>query len=354
MPSRRSFLGAASLFASAQEAGVFPQADAIQDLLEEVIARRKIPGLTIAIANRERVIWEKAYGFADLENELPAKVTSRFRLASLSKPITAAAVMQLVEKGKIRLEADIREYVKTFPEKKHVVRVRHLLGHLGGIRSYRGAEMKSVTHYDSVRKSLEMFENDPLLHPPGTKYLYSTYGYNLLGAAVEEAAGMPYAEYVKRAILAPAGMKLTVPDDHYALIPGRVRGYLRRDDGGVVNADFADTSNKVPGGGWLGTAPDMARFALAFRQARLTRRDTVERMLTPMKLEDGSVKSYGMGWERYQDADDGIVGHTGSQKGTNTYLAMTLAGDAAVAIMTNLEGAKPKEIGSRVFAVLRA
>lgn len=328
----------------------------IEQILINEISRRQIPGLTIAIANRERIVWEKAYGFADLENNIPVKEASRFRIASLVKPMTAVGILQQVERGRMRLDADIREYVPSFPAKQWTVTVRQLLGHLGGIRHYdmtRG-ELQSVRHYTDVLTPLEIFAKDPLVHQPGTKYLYTTYGFNLLGAALQEAADVPYVDYIRSNIFAPARMANTAADDHFAIIPNRVRGYLRTSDNRVVNAVLADTSNKIPGGGYVSTAGDMVRFALAFRQTRLTKRETVELMLRQMRLADGTGTGYGMGWQLWGQQQSRILGHTGGQPGANSFLGMTVTGDWILAILTNLEGGAPKTIADLIFDVLRS
>lgn len=334
--------------------------DRLRSYLESEFAKRKIPGMTVAVANRERVVWEAAFGLADLENGTPMKESARFRLASISKPMTAIGVLQQVERGKMKLDADIRDYVPAFPQKAHMVTVRQLLGHLGGIRHYRAGEVESVRHYTDVLKPLEIFAGDPLVHAPGTKYLYTTYGYNLLGAALQAASGVNYVEYIRQNVLAPAGMKNVVPDDHYAIIEGRVRGYQKRKDGSVWNAALADTSNKIPGGGWLGTAGDIARLALAFRQCKLTKRETVELMLRTQRTATGAHVGYGMGWQIFRHLDPKvplekrIVGHGGSQPGTNTFLGMTLDASWSVAILTNLEGATPQTMVEAVIETLRA
>lgn len=364
MISRRGVLALApaalGLRAAAQDsapAALAPEKSLrIEQIVMAEISRRQIPGLTIAISNRERIVLEKAYGFADLENNSPTKESSRFRTASLVKPVTAVAVLQLVERGRIKLDAEIREYVPAFTPKQWPVTVRQLLGHLGGVRHYDNSrgEMVTTRHYNDIVAALDIFAKDPLVHQPGSKYLYTTYGYNLLGAAIQEAADVPYADYIRNNIFAPARMSSTVPDDHFAIIPNRVRGYMRTSDSRVVNAALADTSNKLPGGGYVSTAADMARFALAFRQTRLTKRETVDLMLRQMRLLDGTGTGYGMGWQIWGQGANRIIGHTGSQPGTNTFLGMTVAADWIVAIMTNLEGGAPKTIADMVFDTLRA
>ena len=353
---RRLFLTLPAALA-AQEA---PITAAVRTYLAGEMAKRKIPGLTVTVANKDRVVWEEAFGVADRENGTPMKETARFRLASIAKPMTAIAVLQLVERGRLKLDADIREYVPAFSQKPHVVTVRQLLGHLGGIRHYRPGEIESTRHYSDVMTPLAIFAGDALVHPPGTKFLYTTYGYNLLGAAVQTASGMSYADYVRQNVLAPAGMKSVVIDDHFAIIEGRVRGYQKRKDGSVWNAALSDTSNKIPGGGWLGTAGDMVRLALAFRQCKLTTPETVTLMLRTQRTKTGAHVGYGMGWQIFRHLDPQvplerrIVGHTGSQPGTNTFLGMTMDAGWSVAILTNLEGALPQTMGETVLEMLRA
>ena len=359
-PAAAAMIGGAAR-ATAQESGAPASLGGekiarVEAILAAEISRRQIPGLTIAVANRERVLWEKAYGFADLENNSPVKEGSRFRTASLAKPMTAVAVLQLVERGKMKLDAEIREYVPGFTPKQWPVTVRQLLGHLGGVRHYDNSrgEMQMTRHYNDVVAAIEIFAKDPLVHQPGTKYLYTTYGYNLLGAAVQEVADVPYVDYVRTNILGPARMANTVPDDHFAIIPNRVRGYMRTSDNRIVNAALADTSNKIPGGGYVTTAADMARFALAFRQTKLVKRETVELMLRQMRLADGTGTGYGMGWQIWGQGQTRIIGHTGSQPGTNTFLGMTVSADWITCILTNLEGGAPKTIADLVFDALRA
>ncbi len=131
-----------------------------------------------------------------------------------------------------------------------------------------------------------LFKDDPLAFEPGTKVLYSTYGYSLLGCAVEGAAGRPFAEVLREEVFAPAGMTSTQPDDVRALIPHRASGYVRDGSGELLNSALADTSYKVPGGGLCGTAPDVARFGLALLSGRLLDRPTLRQMLTPQKTRD--------------------------------------------------------------------
>ena len=171
------------------------------------MSRQNIPALSVAIAIDSRPSWSSGFGMSDLENFVPAKASTVYRLGSISKPITAVAAMQLVEKGKLDLDAPIQKYLPSFPQKPWPITARQLLGHLSGIRHYAGLEeVNSTRHYDDRLTPPQIFQNDPLLFEPGTKYSYSTYGYCLLGAAVEAAADFKFVEYLRRNVFEPAGM----------------------------------------------------------------------------------------------------------------------------------------------------
>src|SRR5262249_51825473 len=152
---------------------------------------------------------------------------------------------------------------------------RQLLGHLGGIRYYHvpeipysvseaDPEVGNTRHFDDgITGGLGFFANDPLVAPPGTHFNYSTQGYTLVGCAIEGASGKKYADSVRESVLTRAGMVHTRPDDRFAIIPSRTRFYSKDKSGGVMNAEFLDSSYKMPGGGWLSSASDLARFEAA-------------------------------------------------------------------------------------------
>lgn len=151
-----------------------PHAAAIRSaraFLQDSLVAKGIPGLSVAVTVNGEIVWSEAFGYADLENRVPATPLTRFRIASVSKPLTAAALMRLREEGKLELDAPVQRYVPSFPRKgEHTVTPRLLAGHLAGIRHYR-AENESVTagqkHYPTVTAGLEIFRDDPLLHPRG-------------------------------------------------------------------------------------------------------------------------------------------------------------------------------------------
>ena len=199
----------------------------IEQVISIEMSRRSIPGLTVAIGQGPQVRWEGAYGLADLENMVPMTSSTVLRTASLAKPMTAVAAMQLVEAGKLVLDAPVQRYVPTFPQKPWPLNVRHLLCHQGGIRTYQGDEMQSTRHYRDNIDALKIFQGDPLLFEPGTRVAYSTYGFSLLGAVIEGAAGVDYADYIRERVFKPAKMTATDVDDVFKIVPHRAHGYYQ-------------------------------------------------------------------------------------------------------------------------------
>jgi CubicO group peptidase (beta-lactamase class C family) len=191
--------------------------------------------------------------------------------------------------------------------------------------------------YTALEEGLELFKDDPLEHEPGTKYLYSTYGYNLLGCVIEGVTERPFFEVLKESVLIPAGMTRTQPDDVQALIPNRARGYFRDARGALLNAALADMSYKVPGGGLTGTAPDVARFGLALTSGVLLQADSVDRMLTPVAVYEDS-EGYGLGLSVGERSGRPEAWHTGGQEGASSVLYFRPSGGPVVAVLANQQG----------------
>ena len=214
--------------------------------------------------------------------------------------------------------------------------------------------MRSTRHYTDVVTPLAMFKDDPLLHEPGTAYSYTTFGYNLIGCAVEGASGKPYVEFVRENIFGPAGMDRIRPDDAHAIIPNRAQGYLLRENGDLRNSDLADTSNKIPGGGFASTATDLVKFAIALRNGTLVAESTRIQMWTPQKTSDGNEISYGLGWRISERNGRKEISHGGGQPRVSTLIFLVPAKRVAVALMMNLEGVSGRVPLAREIADLVA
>lgn len=342
--SRRGFLKAAAVVlptvraSAAQSAWTTSRSDAIGKLIADEVAKAAVPGASIAVVANGKLVWARGFGFADLEHRAPATPQTVFRIASISKPLTATAAMQLVERGTFALDAPVQQYVPTFPLKQWPISIRNLLQHTAGIRHYRPDEDVNRRRYTSVTEACKQFQDDQLLFEPGTNFRYTSLGFVLLGAAIEAAAGVPYAEYVRSNILEPAGMTATRPDDPDPVIANRARGYRRDAAGNTVNAVWVDQSNKLPAGGWLSTVEDLARFAIAIEENRLVRPDTRAAMWERVRTSDGREMDYAKGWmARYEDGALAGVGHGGNQQGAMAAFNIEPHKKIATVILMNTE-----------------
>lgn len=304
------------------------------------MAEKNLPGVSVAVGVEGKLVWAEGFGWADLEQRVAVSDSTRFRVGSASKGLTSAAVGQLHERGKLRLDEPVRTYVSSFPEKRWPISTRQLMSHIAGIRHYRGDEPYSSKHYDNVLAALEIFAADSLLFQPGTKYSYSSYGWNLVSAVVENAARTPFLEYMRREVFAPIGMTHTAADDVFEVIPGRARFYVRDSGGQVRNERFVDQSNKWAGGGFLSTPSDLVKFGFAMLDGKLLKPETVNLLWTPAQLESGETTGYGLGWFTNSIGGRRAIASPGTAVGGNTAFVIFPEQRVVIAVMSNVTGAE--------------
>lgn len=330
----------------------------IEAAVSKFMASTHAPGVSVAVVENGRYEWSEGFGFADLENNVPASEHTLYRLGSISKPLTAVGAMELWERGKIDLDAPVQKYCPAFPQKSQPITTREVMGHIAGIRHYKSEtqddpEMGNTKHFNNpIQAGLDFFKNDPLVSEPGTQFHYSTQGYTLVGCVMEGASGSKYLNFMRQNVLAPAGMEQTQSDDRFAIIPYRTRFYHKTGAGAVENADFMDSSYKIPGGGWLSSAEDMAKFEVAILNDKLLRRATRELMLTPLKPSAGPANGYALGWGTF--TEDGILyaGHTGGQQGTTTDFLIVPQRQTGVVVLTNMDNLNPNELSREILKIL--
>jgi len=344
---------------SAQDAKLSSEKHAqIESAIAKFMSANSVPGVSVAVVENGEYEWSQGYGMADLENFVPATSRTLYRLASVSKPLTATATMQLWERGKLNLDVPVQNYCPAFPQKEWPITTRQLLGHLGGIRHYRGdsqddPEVGNTKHFDDgITAGLKFFANDPLVAKPGTKFSYSTQGFTLAGCAIEGISGEKYVDFLRKNVFVPAGMASTVADDRYAVIPFRTRFYHKDKSGRVVNADFLDSSYKIPGGGWLSSAEDMARFEVAILGDQLVNRATRGVMWTPQKTADGSKNDYALGWSTGKELGVADVGHGGGQQGTSTFIMLMPERRAGVVVLSNMDGVDVSSLATGLLKIV--
>jgi CubicO group peptidase (beta-lactamase class C family) len=330
----------------------------IEAAVSAFMSSTHVPGVSVGVVENGEYEWGGGFGLADLEDNAPASERTLYRLASISKSLTATAAMQLWERGKLDLDAPVQKYCPSFPQKPWPISTRQAMGHLAGIRHYKSGsqddpEVGNTKHFENpIEGGLDFFKNDALLSEPGKQFHYSTHGYTLVGCVIEGASGTKYVDFVQQNVFAPAGMEQTQVDDRFAILLYRTRFYQKTESGKVQNADFLDSSYKIPGGGWLSSAEDMARFEVAILNDKLVRRATRDLMWTPLKPSDGSKDEYGLGWGNGNQDGIASVGHNGGQQGTSTSFSIAPAQRAGIVVLTNMEGADAGKLAQEILKVL--
>jgi CubicO group peptidase (beta-lactamase class C family) len=333
-----------------------PYAARLREFEEFVAAgmkRDRIPGMTVGFS-REEYTWVKGFGYADLENKTPAHAESAYRLASVTKSMTGEAIVQLAERGKIDLDAEIQKYVPDYPKQKWPVTVRQLLTHTGGGQTGSGLGPEQV----STKEVVARISKYPIQYEPGTRYDYQTSGYNLLGAAIENVSGKSFDAYLRENLFAPAGMKDTGMDDVVNLVPNRVRGY-ELVNGEIKNAPFVNVSSRFGGGGLTGTVPDLLRWARAALSGKIVSAKWIDEMLKPYTSKSGRYTGLGdgdtyytLGW-MVMPVNGSLTLHAqGSQKGTDAYLYYFPEKRLAIAACSNIQFAPTQRYVRRLYELV--
>ncbi len=324
-------------------------------MLGQLREEYQAPGVAAAVFVSGREVFSGGVGYANIETNMVQDGNTIFSVASISKTMTAVAVMQLVEAGTVHLSDEIQMYAPWFPRKQRPITLHQLLTHTSGIRHYRDNEdsdsgqwMSAFRHYSTVEEATRFWRNDPLLFDPGTSWSYSTYAFTLLQAVVESASGMSFEEYLVRHVWAPAEMRATRLDVAGRIVVGREQGYFW--DSARAKLERSrdeDDSYKYPGGGVLSTDADLCRFADALNAGLLLKPVLVAQMYTPQLSPH--IRSYSerdfipskqqaITWDCGVDSKGrAYVEHSGANKGTISQLLNYWQQRVVVAIHTNVE-----------------
>ena len=337
----------------------------VDALAAKAIASSGAVGLSIAVARGDRVILEKGYGIADVEFAIPVSADSIFRIGSVTKQFSAAAIMLLVEQGKLKLDDPIQKFLPDFPEKEFAVTIRHLLTHTSGIWNYTedGTFMARDASLElSPTELIATFKDKPLEFEPGTKFHYSNSAYYLLGPIIEKASGKTYAAFVLSELAEPLGLKHTRHESNGEIILGRAQGYSLR--GGRL-ANDRPIGADVPGaaGSLLSTAGDLVRWEIALVNGKVVSADSFQQMATSAVLNDNKSdnKSTGYGFGLGIGTFEGRprMSHGGGIFGFNSYLLTLPPNDElktaddriTVAIIANVDSFNSKLIADDVTRI---
>ncbi|HEU4595828.1 MAG TPA: serine hydrolase domain-containing protein [Pyrinomonadaceae bacterium] len=318
------------------------------------MAKYQIPGLALAVLRDGKVLKLKGYGLSSVEFGMRADEHSVFQIYSTTKIFTGVALLKLVEDGRLTLDTPVTDVIENLPEEWKAVRVRNLLSHTSGLaelresprfRSLPDERKKYLPREEGVRFVAEV----PLKFKPGEKFMYHTSGYNLLGVIVERLSKKSFAAFLEERVFAPLGMKATRMGDTESIVKGRPATAYIRKDGELRNHVYTfGVGGGNPGSGLNSSVADMAKFMAALDGGKVLKRESLEEMWSPMRLNDGTElrlgsgrSSYALGWTVDEHKGRRVVGHEG---GGSAWVAHFPAERLSVVVLCNLNGARADEI----------
>jgi CubicO group peptidase (beta-lactamase class C family) len=331
-----------SLAAAAPALGGPEHSDDLAGRLDRIFAEAYPatgPGAAVIVVRDGKPILRKGYGLANVELSVPISPEMVFRIGSVTKQFTAAAILKLVEAGKISLSDEIGRFLPEFPTHGKKITIEQLLTHTSGIKSVTGMPTwPSRMREDwTPAQIIAFFQNEPFDFEPGTKWKYNNSGYLLLGAIIEKVSGKKYEDFVAETIFRPLGMERTRYGSDAPIIPGRVEGY-QRTPGGVVNAPYLSMTQPYSAGALVSTVDDLARWQAALDKDGFLSAESRRRMWAPVTLPDGTATRYGFGWGVWSYEGHAVIEHGGSINGFVS-ANMRLPDDRIyVAVLSNAAG----------------
>lgn len=308
--------------------------------LEELSGKKQNIGIGAAYSIDGVTEWSQSTGFSCLDSKTSFSSTTLTRIASIAKPMTAVAVMQLFEKGLIDLDVPIQNYLPTFPKKeKGDITIKQLLAHTSGISQYQSKkEVENKIQFSSLQKAVDVFKDRPLLFKPGSKYYYTSYGYVLLGRIIEQVSGLSYEDYMQNNIFAVANMNSTGIENTNQQYENKSCLYHNQ-KGKTKEAKQNNLSNRIPAGGFYSTLNDVIKFGEAIVNNTLIKESTFKLMLESQPvIYDGST--YGLGWFFYglKPNENIVIGHEGGQSGCTSQLFIIPKSKTVVVVLSNTSG----------------
>ena len=331
--------------------------DPIDDYVEAEMHKRHLPGVSIAIVQDGKVVKAQGYGLANVELSVPATEKTVYQLASVTKTFTAAAIMMLIEEGKLSLDDKISKHLTDLPKAWESVTVRQLLNHTSGIKSYTSVRdfIKTARKDYSHREILDLVTKEPVDFAPGEKWLYNNTGYFLLGMLIEKVTGKTYGEFLTERIFKPLGMSQTRTNDLHAIIPNRAQGYEW--EGGVLrNGEYVSPTQPFSAGMLVSSVSDLVKWDAALVPDKLLKKSILEQMWTATKTSKGGTADYGFGWQVDKVNGHRLLAHGGGIPGFSTQISRFVDDRLTVIVLTNSgngsAGALAQGIAGRILPVL--
>jgi CubicO group peptidase (beta-lactamase class C family) len=335
---------------AAAQTATAPTADQIVSRANEYMAAaEKIDRFsgTVLIARDGKPIFSKGYGMANREWDIPNTPQTVFRLGSITKQFTSAAIMLLQERGKLSTTDPICKYIAECPAAWEPITIRQVLTHTSGIPNYTDAPdfAKRAVLPISTNDLLAEYKNRPLDFAPGEKFNYSNSGYHLLGMIVEKASGKSYKDFLQENIFTPLGLADTGYDSHENLIKHRAAGYKRNGDG-FVNAAYMDMLIPFAAGALYSTTEDLLKWEQALYTEKLLTKKSLDEMFTPAK------SNYAYGWNVGKRGNRRSISHGGGIYGFATQLVRFPDDHVTVVVLSNVEGASAGAVANNLSAIV--
>lgn len=310
----------------------------------------KTPGVSVMVIQNEKIIFDKSYGFRNLEKDERATRNSNYRLASITKQFTATAILMLIERNKLSLSTNLADVFEDFPEYGKKISIYHLLTHTSGLVDCESLIPDTATEQVHDIDALNMMKGiDSLYFEPGTQYRYSNTGYALLSLIVEKISGKSFAEFLTGNIFEPLGMKSTIAhEEGISSIENRAFGYSRNDSSFFLD-DQSLTSAVLGDGGIYSSTADLFKWDQTFYTNSLLSPNLLSEAFSPAQLINGEKINYGFGWHLEEMKGFHTVYHTGSTRGFRNVIYRIPSESLTVIILTNRNEGEPKKIAERIF-----
>lgn len=321
--------------------------DKVDDYIQQVMKTEGIPGVSVAIVKNGQVVKVKGYGFSNVETNTAFTAETNVKIASLSKPIIAMAVMKLAEEGKLNIDDKVSKYLSNTPESWASVRIRHMLSHTSGIIRESPAFEPFEFHSDSA--VVQAAYAAPLRFKTGEKYEYCNVGYFALAEVVRVVSGKPWYEYINDVIFAPTKMNSTKVNNYEEIIPNRANAYTLR-NGKLYNETVFLALR--PSGAFLSTVNDLVLLEKAMFEQKLLKQDSYKTMWTPFVLNDGKNALYGLGWAIEEYKETRKIRHGGSLNGFKSEFARFPDKGITIIVLTNLNEAQPHKLAEGIYDIL--
>lgn len=314
------------------------------ELIDQRLTSNNFLGVSAGVYMVDCAVYKVSAGFMDKGQQKRANNAMLSRIASVTKPMTAIAIMQLYEKGELDLDEPIETYIQEFSEsEKGNITVRQLLKHTSGIPHYASKwEAMSFTNYSNLTETLEFVKEKDLAFQPGTQYLYSSYGYTLLGVIVERVSSMSYEDYLQINVWDKAGMSSTSFEESDKTYGNKSKLYLKAGST-FIRSPKTDLSLIYPAGGVQSTAEDLLKFGKAILENKLVEKSSLEMMINATDEMAPSMGDdpYGFGWAVYDDPTYGrIIQHGGAQPGCSSFFSIYLDHRMVIAVLSNSFGTR--------------